>query len=263
MIPRDRRLPYPSFVPDKLSSSTPIPALPENGSLDPAIVAALVKSLELKDGATASHTWRVVLYTRAIAEAAGIDHDTLARITTAAALHDLGKIDIPDDILMKPGKLTKDEFDIIKTHTTIGHDRLLRMGVQDPIILNLVRHHHERVDGTGYPDGLGGDDIPIGARYFAVVDTFDALTSVRPYRKQIGDDAAKRALDIITSDVESHYAIEAVDLFVKQFERGALDWILHYFNDENPAPHYAGGPGALANAVKALRGEDGSGDSSR
>lgn len=249
-------LPFP--VPDDLPSS--VPPLPEDGSLDPAIVAALVKSLELKDGATASHTWRVILYTRAIAEAAGLDQATLARLTTAAALHDLGKIDIPDHILQKPGKLTKDEFDVIKTHPAIGHERLVRMGVRDPIILNLVRHHHERVDGAGYPDGLAGDDIPVGARYFAVVDTFDALTSVRPYRTQVGDDAAKRAIDIITKDVESHYSLEAVDLFVKQYERGALDWILHYYNDENPAPDYAGGPGALADAVKRLRGEDGSND---
>lgn len=233
-----------------------LPPLPADGALDPAIVAALVKSLELKDGATASHTWRVVLYTRAIAEAAGIDHDGIGRITVAAALHDVGKIDIPDEILQKPGKLTKDEFDVIKTHAAVGHDRLTRMGVRDPVVLNLVRHHHERVDGGGYPDGLSGDEIPIGARYFAVVDTFDALTSVRPYRTQVGDDAAKRAIEIITKDVDSHYAVEAVDLFVKQFERGALDWILHYFNDENPAPDYAGGPSALADAVKRLRGED-------
>ncbi len=243
-------------MPEELSSSTPIPPIPPDGSLDPAIVAALVKSLELKDGATASHTWRVVLYTRAIAEAAGIDHETMARITTGAALHDLGKIEIPDEILQKPGKLTPEEFEIIKTHAPLGHERLVRMGVKDPIVLNLVRHHHERVDGSGYPDGLAGDDIPIGARYFAVVDTFDALTSVRPYRTQIGEGAARRAIEIITNDVGSHYAPEAVDLFVQQYERGALDWILHYFNDENPAPDYAGGPGALADAAKALRGDD-------
>jgi HD-GYP domain-containing protein (c-di-GMP phosphodiesterase class II) len=226
---------------------------PRSEPLDPAIVAALVKSLELKDGATASHTWRVVLYTRALAEAAGLDHDTIGRLTVAAALHDLGKIDIPDDILLKPSKLTEDEFAVIKTHPSLGHERLVRMGVTDRIVLDLVRHHHERVDGEGYPDRLAGDAIPVGARFFAVVDTFDALTSVRPYRRQLGDDAAKRAIDIITKDVDSHYAVEAVDLFVREFDRGALEWILHYFNDENPAPEYAGGPNALAEAVKRLR----------
>lgn len=240
-----------------MNERPPIPEDPgPEGSLTPEVVAALVKAIELKDGATASHTWRVVLYTRALAEAAGLDHDTIGRLTVAAALHDLGKVDIPDEILLKPGKLTEQEFEVIKTHPAIGHERLIRMGVRDAIILNLVRHHHERVDGEGYPDRLRGDDIPLGARFFAVVDTFDALTSVRPYRKEIGDDAAKRAIHIITKDVDSHYSIEAVDLFVRQFDRGALDWILHYFNDENPAPDFAGGANALADAVKRLRGEE-------
>lgn len=220
--------------------------------MSPDIVEALVKTIELKDQSTAAHTWRVVLYARAMAEAAGMPADTIKRLTIGAALHDVGKIDIPDEILQKPGKLTDDEFAVIKSHTTLGHERLSRMGEDDQVILDLIRHHHERVDGKGYPDGLTGDAIPRVAKFFAVIDTFDALTSVRPYRKEVGAEAAEKALIELKNGVGTRYAAEAVEMFEGLYRQGALDWILSYFNDNAEVPTIAalGAPEKMAETVK-------------
>ena len=208
--------------------------------MDPDIVQSLVRSIELKDRSTAAHTWRVVLYARSLAEALHRDHDLVNKISFAAAPHAVGKIDIPDEVLVKPGRLTDEEFEIIKSHTTLGHERLIRMGEDCPITLNLVRHHHERWDGKGYPDNLTGEAIPIGARYFAVIDSFDAMTSVRPYRTEVGDEAAKRAIIELESGMGTRYWPEAVEAFASLYRTGQLDWILHYFNDENPVPVSSG-----------------------
>lgn len=205
----------------------------ERPFMSPDIVEALVKTIELKDHSTAAHTWRVVAYARALAEKAGMPRDVIGRITVGAALHDVGKIDIPDNILQKPGKLTDEEFRIIQTHTSLGHERLKRMGEDDPIILELVRHHHERVDGKGYPDALAGERIPLVAKYFAVIDTFDALTSFRPYRKEVGEAAAEKALIELNDCVGTRYDPEAVRIFTELYREGALEWILHHFNDNS------------------------------
>jgi HD-GYP domain-containing protein (c-di-GMP phosphodiesterase class II) len=209
--------------------------------MDHDIVRSLVQTIELKDHSTAAHTWRVVLYTRALAERKQADKALVERLTVAAALHDVGKIEIPDGILTKPGGLTDEEYAVIQTHTTLGHERLVRMGETDPVLLNLVRHHHERWDGAGYPDGLAGEDIPLGPRMFAVIDTFDALTSVRPYRKEIGEDAAERALSILSDGAGTRYWPDAVDAFTEMYRTGQLGWILHYFNDEVPVPGFLEG----------------------
>lgn len=202
--------------------------------MDPQILQALLSALELKDVATAAHTWRVTLYTRALAERFDTDADTLRRLTYAAALHDVGKIDIPESILRKPGPLTHAEFEVIKTHPVRGHERLLVMGVEDEILLDLVRHHHERWDGQGYPDGLAGEAIPMGARFFTVIDTFDALTSFRSYRQDVGEDAAERAIEILQAESGRRYWPEAVTEFVALQRTGNIDWIRNHFNDEAP-----------------------------
>lgn len=206
--------------------------------MSPEIVEALVRVLEVKDLSTAAHTWRVVLYTRALAEATGVDKDTIERLTFAAALHDIGKLDIPEEILRKPGKLTSDEFEVMKQHAVLGWDRLVRMEEHDPILLDLVRHHHERFDGLGYPDGLKGEQIPMAARYFAVIDSFDAMTSHRPYRHDVGPDAAHRAMDEMRSGIGTRYCPGCVELFSELFDTGVLDWILAYFNDRSEVPSY-------------------------
>jgi len=218
-------------------------------SLPPSTSLALVRTLELKDPSTAAHTWRVVLYTRTLAESFHADQELIARLSVAAALHDVGKIDIPDAILMKPGKLTDAEFEVIKAHPTLGHERLLRMGEDDPLVLELVRHHHERLDGLFYPDALTTEKIPLAAMYFSVVDTFDALTSVRPYRQEIGHDAGVKAIDELLRSAGTRYAKESVEAFKKLFDAGDLDWIMEHFNDRCELPPLTD-PAAIVGAGK-------------
>jgi HD-GYP domain-containing protein (c-di-GMP phosphodiesterase class II) len=213
------------------------PRVPSS-KMSPETVEQIVKSIESKDLSTAAHTWRVVLYLRAMCEEHGIGGERLLIATHGAALHDLGKLDIPDAILQKPGSLTDDEFSVIKRHPEFGHKRLLDMNVTEEPILNVVRHHHERWDGLGYPDRIKGESIPLIARMFAVIDTFDALTSIRPYRREIGEEAANRALDILIEDKGTHYWPEAVDMFVDLYRSGRLDYILHHFNDKADLPAF-------------------------
>ncbi len=219
--------------------------------MDTDLVRALVGVLEAKDLSTAAHTWRVVLYTRAMAEAHGLDRDLIARLTKAAALHDVGKIEIPDEILQKPGPLSPAERAVIETHAALGHERLLRMDENDPLVLGLMRHHHERWDGLGYPDRLAGEAIPLGARYFAVIDAFDAMTSLRPYRAEVGQGAAAHAMIELKNGRATRYDARSVDAFAELYETGRLAWILEYFNDRCPVPDYAA-LGSIDNAVKHL-----------
>lgn len=199
--------------------------------IEPDILRALLKAIELKDAATAAHTWRVTLYARALAESKGVAGDRLRRITIGAALHDVGKIDIDDAVLRKADRLNEDEFDAIRAHPVLGHDRLASMGIADAEILGMVRHHHERWDGGGYPDGLAGEAIPVAARFLAVVDVFDAMTSVRPYRDQVGEPAAERALGVIRGGLGTVFCGECVDAFEDLYRSGGVSWILHYYND--------------------------------
>ena len=208
--------------------------------MQPSVVRRLVREIEDKDTSTVAHTWRVVLYARAMAESLGLERPRIETITRGAALHDIGKLRVPGEILRKPGPLTDDEFAVIKQHTIHGHERLIELGETDPDVLDLVRHHHERWDGLGYPDGLRGEGISVGARVFAVIDSFDALTSVRPYRRDIGEDAAERALAILEEGKGSRYWPDAVALFADLYRGGGLGWILHYFNDEVPVPAFTG-----------------------
>lgn len=212
-------------------------------------VAPLLRSLERYDFLSAAHTWRVALYARAVAEAAGLGSDDVDRVTLGAALHDVGKLDVPQRILQKPGALTDEEFDEVRRHPVHGVRRLEALGVDDPVIRDLVRHHHERIDGAGYPDRLAGDDVPPGARYFAVIDTFDALTSVRPYRRDVGAGAAERAIATLRGDIGSHYCAEAVELFERVYRSGVVGWVLEYYNDRaqigdfDPRAAASAGPG--------------------
>jgi HD-GYP domain-containing protein (c-di-GMP phosphodiesterase class II) len=213
-------------------------ARPPGHGVDARIIENLVQQIEAKDLSTAAHTWRVVLYVRAMLEERGVSGEELVLATHGAALHDVGKLDIPDRILQKPGRLTPEEFEVIEQHTVTGYARMVELDVQEETILDLVRSHHERLDGSGYPFHLTGEQIPRIARDFAVVDTFDALTSHRPYRHEVGEDAAERALAILIEAKGTKYDGESVELFESLYRKGALDYILHHFNDGAELPAY-------------------------
>ena len=207
-------------------------------SLDANIVHRLVREIEAKDASTAAHTWRVVLYLRAMLEERGVRGPELLLATHGAALHDVGKLDIPTEILQKPGKLTDDEFEVIEQHTVTGYARMVALDVEDDTILDLVRYHHEKMDGTGYPFHLKEPEIPQIARDFAVIDTFDALTSHRPYRHEVGHGAGDKALAILVEEKGTKYYPESVELFGELYGKGKLDYILDYFNDGADLPGY-------------------------
>ena len=144
-----------------------------------------------RDGSTHEHAERVQGFAVALAREIGVgDLGMLRAIDAAALLHDVGKLGIPDRLLNKPGPLTPDEYAQIKQHAAIGADLLAAVPFSGPLSL-IVRHHHENWDGSGYPDGLRGEQIPVGARVLAIVDCYDALTSDRPYRAAVSHDCAR------------------------------------------------------------------------
>jgi response regulator RpfG family c-di-GMP phosphodiesterase len=149
-----------------------------------SLLNGLVAALDLRDSDTQWHSRRVSLYSRRIAKALGIKGDELSQIERGALLHDIGKIGIRDSILLKPGRLTKEEWEEMKRHPEMGY-RILEGSDFLEHERIIVLHHQERYDGKGYPQGLKGKEIDIGARIFAIADTFDAMTSDRPYRKSL------------------------------------------------------------------------------
>ena len=151
---------------------------------------ALGGALDLKDAETEGHCKRVTAFTLAIAKALNVDLAQLPEIARGAFLHDIGKMAIPDQILRKPGPLTPEEQEIMRTHCAIGYEMLSRVPfLRD--VAKIVLAHQEHYDGSGYPNGLKGEDIPLGARIFAVADTLDAMTSDRPYRSALSLEQAK------------------------------------------------------------------------
>lgn len=156
---------------------------------------ALGVALEHRDYETKGHTDRVVALSRALGERVGLDPDALEALAWGAYLHDLGKIAIPDHILLKPGRLDAHEFEQVKRHAVVGYDMSRDLAFLPEATREVVRSHHEHWDGRGYPDGLAGDAIPYLARLFAVVDVYDALTSERPYKRAWTVDEALAELE--------------------------------------------------------------------
>lgn len=192
--------------------------------LDPARKAALLErlsaALESRDLYTHGHSKRVTRHSHRIARQLGLSAADAARIRTAAALHDVGKVETPREILNKPGRLSDDEFATIKRHPVDGARMVAALG--DDELTAIVRHHHERLDGSGYPAGLVGGAIPLGARVIAVADTFDALTSSRPYRTGCRH---KKALDILRAEAGAQLDPDVVAAFLSYYSgRRALPW---------------------------------------
>jgi diguanylate cyclase (GGDEF)-like protein/putative nucleotidyltransferase with HDIG domain len=158
------------------------------------VFQGLIFAVDTKDRYTKRHSEDVARYATFLARHLGLDDDTIRTIRVAGLLHDVGKIGIPDDILRKPGKLTSDEYDVVKQHVALG-DLIVRDLPNIEVIRTGVRHHHERWDGNGYLDALRGDDIPLVARILAVGDAFSAMTTTRPYRKALDIDEALRRIE--------------------------------------------------------------------
>lgn len=174
------------------------------------------RALEIRDRETQGHTKRVTDLTLQIARRMRFDDETLKHIHRGVLLHDIGKLGIPDEILRKPGPLTEKETQIMRLHPQIAHELLKPIDYLKPA-LNIPRYHHEKWDGSGYPHGMKGEEIPLEARIFAVVDVFDALTHNRVYRKAM---KIEEAIEYIRSESGKHFDPAVVEVFTKEAASG-------------------------------------------
>jgi putative two-component system response regulator len=179
-------------------------------------VLRLSRAVEYRDDDTGAHTLRVARYSEDLARAAGVDSATCEQLLLASPLHDAGKVGIPDAVLLKPGKLTDEERSVMQQHAQLGYD-LLRDSAFEALELaaEIALTHHEKVDGTGYPRGLRGDEIPLSGRIVAIADVYDALTQDRVYRPRF---SVEEATTIMRADRGAHFDPVLLDLF---FERVA------------------------------------------
>lgn len=190
-------------------------------------VMAMAALAEMRDPETGNHIQRTKLYIKELATQLSrtekyadiLSPEHISLIVTSAPLHDIGKVGIPDHILLKPGKLTDEEFEVMKTHTTQGRDAVLRaerlMDSTETFLRfakEIVYSHHEKWNGTGYPQGLAGEQIPLSARLMAVADVYDALTSKRVYKEAM---CHEQAVEIIVGDAGRHFDPDIVEIFVK------------------------------------------------
>jgi putative two-component system response regulator len=192
----------------------------------------LVIAAEYRDADTGDHITRMSRYSALIAEKLGLPDKEVQNILYAAPMHDIGKIGISDKILVKPGKLTDEEFSIMKTHSIIGakilassHSPILKIAEE------IALSHHEKWNGKGYPQGLAGETIPLSARIVAVADVFDALTSKRPYKDPM---PVEQTIDIIKSERGEHFDPRIVDVFLEN-----IDEVLKIKNEINSAENKA------------------------
>ena len=202
----------------------------ENQLAQDASIHALARLAETRDPETGNHILRTQEYVRRLGQLlcrhprfqASLSEHAIELLAKSAPLHDIGKVGIPDHILLKPGRLTADEWLVMKTHAAIGAEAIERAEADAQQALEflavakqIARHHHERWDGHGYPDGLAGDAIPLPARLMAVADVFDALISKRVYKPAL---AYSRAREIIAASRGSHLDPDVVDAFVRDFD---------------------------------------------
>ena len=188
----------------------------ENKLLIREIVEAFAKTIDMKDKYTNGHSTRVAEYTALLARELGYDEDTVEKYYNIALMHDIGKIGIPASVLNKDGKLTDEEYAIIKSHAEKGYNVLKNISIM-PELATGAGAHHERPDGKGYPNGLKGDEIPRVAQIIAVADTFDAMYSNRPYRKRMN---FEKAVSIIKEVSGTQLTSDVVDAFLRLVEKG-------------------------------------------
>jgi putative two-component system response regulator len=164
-----------------------------------AVLFSLARSIEARDAYTGEHCERLARYSVQLGERIGLPEEQLTALRRGGVLHDIGKVAVPDAILLKPNPLTKEETEIMKQHTIVG-ERICSPLKSLRLVLPIIRHHHEKLDGSGYPDGLKGEGIPLTARVLQTVDVYDALTTPRPYNR--GAVSRERALEIMEEGVK-------------------------------------------------------------
>ena len=233
--------------------------LTEVNTLYLSTIETLAMAIDAKDQVTHGHIRRVQRFAVGLAKALGVTEERQLRaIEAAALLHDMGKLAIPEFILNKPGKLTAREFSVMKTHAAVGADLLSSIQFPYPVV-PIVRHHHENWDGSGYPDGIRGSDIPVGARILSVVDCYDALTSDRPYRRAM---SSVDALEILAQRRGRMYDPLVVDTFIREHAslcaaaeiRDLPDVILVNHSETGASPQGAPDPpGPHAAPIESLR----------
>jgi putative two-component system response regulator len=158
-----------------------------------SVILCLAATIEARDRATEGHCQRLAAYAQRLGRALDLGDADMAALARGAYLHDIGKIAVPDAVLLKPGRLTPEEYELMKQHTVVG-DRLCTELRALRRVRPIVRHHHERLDGTGYPDGLAGADIPLLAQIIGILDVYDALTTERPYKRALSPSDARAEL---------------------------------------------------------------------
>ena len=188
----------------------------ETMALVGGITEAFAKVIDMKDRYTNGHSSRVAKYTTMLAKELGCDEETVEKYYRIALLHDIGKIGVPPEVLNKPGKLTDEEFEIIKSHTSQGYEALKEISIMPELAIG-AQAHHERPDGRGYPNHLKGDEIPRVAQIIAVADCFDAMYSNRPYRNRMNFD---KVVSIIKEVSGSQLTSDVVDAFLRLVEKG-------------------------------------------
>jgi len=180
---------------------------------DERVLCALLAALHLRSQGTADHCRRLSRYASATARELGCSEHEVELVRQAALVHDIGKIGIPDAILLKPGSLSGEEFDTMSAHVTMGRHLLLQLGEEFAELAEIVGAHHERWDGRGYPLGLSGEGIPLGARVLAVVDAFDSMTDAsRPYQQAR---SATAAMEELCRGKGTHFDARVVDAFLR------------------------------------------------
>ncbi len=174
-------------------------------------------AMDLRDRETKGHTQRVTELTLQLAELLGVRSDEMVHIRRGALLHDIGKLGVPDQILLKPGQLTEDEWIVMRQHPSYAYDMLMPIAYLRKAV-DIPHYHHEKWDGSGYPHGLKGEQIPLSARLFAVVDVWDALRSDRPYRAKWSADQARK---YIIEQSGIHFDPQVVDIFLELVQDGS------------------------------------------
>lgn len=191
-------------------------SLPDHAQPDREFILRLARAAEFRDPERGAHIQRLALYAHLIAGNLGLPAAEQDAILHAAPLHDLGKLTTPDAILFKPGRLTAEEFEVMKKHAQAGFEILRHAG---SAVLRLAAEialsHHEKFDGTGYPHGLAGEAIPLCGRIVAVADAFDALTSERPYKRAWD---MPHAVEVLRHDRGSHFDARCVDAFLRDLD---------------------------------------------